>query len=145
MKRLLEAAGRGFILVFGASLVTYASGIFEAPSPEAALALSIAALGASVAAGLTALKEFVPQFSWRTILPSVVPIAWVARLDIFTIAVVGILIVSTTDILTQAPDLSAWPALFTAALTGAIAAGFRTVVALGTKNETPAPSTGFGS
>lgn len=134
MKKLLEAAGRGFLLAFGAAALTYAAGILEAPNLSDAVALGVAALGASFSAGLTALKEWVPQFSWATILPF--PPAWISRLDVFTIAAVGTLIVSLTDIINQAPDLTLWPALVTAAITGALAAGFRTVVGAATKGET---------
>lgn len=139
----LEKAGKGFILAFLASLLTYMPGIWEAPNLADARALGVAALGASIAAGLLVIKAFLSEFSWGTLLtPLGVPLAWVSRIDLFSVTFVGTLIVSTTDLINQAPDLGTWRALVTAAITGAIAAAFRAVVALGTKGESPAPAKG---
>jgi hypothetical protein len=143
MKVWLEAAGRGAVLAFGAMYVTYLAGILEAPTQRDALGLALAALGASVVAGLSVVKQALPAFSWGSVLGRWLSPAWVGRVDIFTMTAVGTLIASTTDIIQQSPDLSTWPALFTAALTGALAAGFRTVVGAGTKGESPAPGSGI--
>lgn len=143
MKQLLEAAGRAFLLAFGATYATYAAGIFEAPNTAAALTLAVAALGASFSGALGAIKEYVPQFSWATILPDRVPAAWVSRLDVFTITAVGVLIVAITNIITESPDLTLWPALITSAIAGAIAAGFRSAVGATTKGETPFSGSGL--
>lgn len=144
MKKLLEAAGRTAVLAGGAIFATYVAGILEAPNLDAAFALSLTALGAAIAGALAALKEFVPQFSWATILGKWLSPPWISRLDVFTWTAVGALIVSFTDLLNAAPDLSTWPGLVVAAITGALAAGFRTVVGAGTKGESPAPGTGLG-
>jgi hypothetical protein len=143
MKAVLEAWGRAFGLAFLATGLTYAAGILEAPNLADAVALGVAALGASIAGGLGAVKQLLPEFSWATILPDRVPPQWTSRLDVFTITAAGTWIVAVTDIINQAPDLSAWKAIVTSAVTGALAAGFRAVVGMTTKGEHPLPDKGL--
>ena len=148
MKALLEAWGRAFGLAFGATLLIFAPDVIDvlgadAPNVQLALDLGYAALAASIAGGLNAVKELVPQFSWKLALGKWLSPAMTGRLDIFTWTFLGALIVSVTDILNAAPDLETWPALLASALAGALAFALRTVVGLGTKGETPAPETGL--
>lgn len=142
MKKLLEAAGRAGLVAFAGVALTFMPGIWEAPNLSDAVGLGVTALAAAIAAFLGAVKEFVPQFSWTTILGRWLSPAWISRMDIFTWTAVGTLIVSFTDIINQAPDLGFQAGVITAAITGAIAAGFRTLVAAGTKGETPFRSSG---
>jgi hypothetical protein len=142
VKDWLNAAGRAFLFAFGAAVVVYVPGVLEAPDVDGAAMLGLAAVAASFTAGLAAVKQLLPSFSWKTVLGKWLPVPWISRLDIFTFTAAGTLIVSVSDVLSTAPNLSTWPSAFTAAATGALAAGFRTAVAAGTKGETPLSAKG---
>lgn len=138
MKKLLSAAGRAFIGAFAVSVLTLSTGILAAPNLDQAYALGVAALFASLAAGVKAIQVFVPQLSFGAFIRQ--PIG--AYLDAFLQAALGALTVSLIGIL-NAPDLSTARALITAAVVGALMAGFRALQGLLTPGEQPAPGTGF--
>lgn len=138
MTKLLFAVGTSFLRAFGAALVTYTIGILAAPNLTVGVSLSIAALAASIAAGLRAVQVFVPQISFKAIVPQ--PIA--AWLESFTRAAIGAFIVSVTGWL-LAPDLATWRSVGLAAVVGALTAGFRAVQGVATPFEQPVPDTGI--
>lgn len=138
MKKLLYAAGTSFLRSFGATFLTWAPGILAATNVSAGVALSIAGLVASLGAGFRALQVFVPQLSWSSLIPNKVAAAWA---DAFTRAALASFLVSITGWL-EAPDYHGWRAAGVAAVTGALAMGFRALQGLGTKGEEPHPDKG---
>lgn len=139
-KDLLSAAGRAFIGAFAVSALALSTGILAAPNLSQAYALGVAALFASVAAGVKALQQFVPQLSFGNYLAQ--PLG--AYLDAFLQAGLGAFLVSLVGVL-NAPDLATAKSLALGALVGALMAGFRALQGLVTPGEQPAPSKGFGS
>lgn len=139
MEKLLFAAGTAFLRVFGVSFLMFATGILGATDVHAAVALSIAALLASVSAGLRAVQVFVPQFSWGSLVKNPTIAAWV---DAFTRAAVSSFLVFVTGWL-AAPDYSTWKSVWLAAIVGAITAGVRALQGLLTKGHQPSPATGL--
>jgi len=141
MTHLLEKAGASFLRAFGAAIIVLAPGIWLAPDLNAAKALAISALFAGLTAGFKALQVFVPSLTFASILPQ----PYAAFADSFTRAFLGAFILSVIDITSHlgvAFQLGTLKALVTAALTGAIAAGFRALQGASTKGETPAPDKG---
>ncbi len=141
MKALLAAAGRTFLKAFGASVVVLAPGVLSAPDLNQAYALGVAALFASVAAGVRAIQVFVPKLSFVGLLPDSMKVvaAWV---DAFVRGFLGAFLVSVVGVL-NAPDLATGRALLTAALVGALVAAFRALEGLLTQGESPSPNTGL--
>ena len=133
-KELLSSAGRAFIGAFVASGVALSTGILAAPNLNQAYALGVAALFASVAAGVKVLQEFVPQLRFGSYIPQ----PYGAYLDAFLQAGLGALLVSLVGVL-NAPDLATAKSLFTAAIVGALMAAFRALQGLLTPGETPNP------
>lgn len=138
MEKLLFAVGTSFLRAFGAALLTYALGILAAPNLHVGVALSVAALLASIAAGLRAIQVFVPAISFGRFVPQ----PFGGWLDSFTRAGVSAFIVSATGWL-LAPDLANWRSVGVAAVVGALAAGFRAVQGTVTPGESPRPATGI--
>jgi hypothetical protein len=141
MVNLLAQAGREFLKAFGASLVILMPGVLAATNLDQAYALGVAALFASLAAGLKAVQVFVPQISFKELFPDnlVVVAAWV---DAFARAFLGAFVVSVLGFL-NAPDFSVAKSAAVAAVVGAAAAGFRALEGLLTNGEQPAPGTGL--
>lgn len=138
MKRVLASAGRAFLAAFGVTIVVYAPGVLQAPDLNQMYLLGVAALGASVSAGLKAIKEFVPQLSFSAFLPQ----PWAAWVDAFVIGGLGALVVAVTAWL-DAPDLELTRAALVAILVGAGTAAFRALEGLLTKGEQPAQNKGL--
>jgi hypothetical protein len=139
MVKLLYAAGTAFLRAFGASLLIFSTGILSAPNMSVALSLSIAALLASIAAGLRAIQVFIPQLSFASLVRQ--PVA--AWLDSFTRAALSAFVVSATGWL-AAPDMANWRSVWIGVIIGAVAAGIRALQGLLTPGEQPAPSKGLG-
>lgn len=137
MNKLLFAAGTSFLRAFGAAFLVYAIGVLAAPDFASARSLSIAALLASLAAGLRAVQVFVPQVSFGALLGQPAG-AWA---DSFTRAFLATLLISVTGWLAS-PDFSTWRAVGLAAVVGAVTAGLRAMQGLLTKGDTPVPATG---
>lgn len=140
MTKLLSAAGASFLRAFGASLLVLVLGVLAAPNVEVALGLSIAAVVASIAAGLKAVQVFVPQLSFSSLIGN----PWGAWVDAFARGFVGALIVGVTGAL-AAPDLATARALGFAAVVGALTAGFRALQGLTTPGESPGVEGGIGT
>lgn len=137
MTKLLERAGASFLRAFAASLVLLLPGVLSAPNLDKAYALGTAAFIASIAAGFRALQELKPTWSFKSVFGDVVG----AYVDSFVRAALGTFLTLITGAL-QAPDLNTGRSLATAALAGALAAGFRALQGFGTKGEYPAPQVG---
>lgn len=137
MKSLLAQVGREFLKAFGASVVILAPGVLAAPDLHQSYMLGVAALFASVAAGVKAIQVFVPQLSFSAFLPQPAA-AWV---DAFVRGGLGAFLVSILGVL-NAPDLATGRSLLVAALVGALVAGARALEGLLTQGEQPAPNTG---
>ncbi len=133
-KELLSSAGRAFIGAFLVSGVTLSTGVLAAPNLNEAYALGVAALFASVAAGVKVLQEFVPALRFG----SYVAQPFGAYLDAFVQAGVGAFLVSLVGVL-NAPDLATAKSLAVAAIVGALMAGFRALQGLLTPGESPNP------
>lgn len=139
MTDLLQKAGAAFLRAFGVSFLFFATGILSAPDGQAAWALSVAALAASITAGLRAVQVFIPQLSFAGIFNQ--PLAgW---LDSFFRAALASFVVTVTGWL-AAPDLSTWKSVVLAATVGAVTAGVRALQGLLTKGESPSPTAGLG-
>lgn len=134
VKELLSSAGRAFIGAFSMSALMLSTGILAAPNLDAAFALGVAALFASVAAGVKVLQEFVPQLRFG----SYVRQPFGAYLDAFVQAGVGAFLVSFVGVL-NAPDLAAARSALVGAINGALMAGFRALQGLLTPGEQPSP------
>jgi len=133
-KNLLSAAGRAFIGAFLVSAVTLSTGILAAPNLNQAYALGVAALFASIAAGVKVLQEFVPQLRFGNYIAQ----PFGAYLDAFLQAALGAFLVLLVGVL-NAPDLATAKSLLTAAIVGALMAGFRALQGLLTPGEQPNP------
>lgn len=138
-KNLLSSAGRAFIGAFVVSAITLSTGVLAAPNLNESLALGVAALFASVAAGVKVLQEFVPQLSFASLLPQ----PYAAYADAFLQAGLGAFLVSLVGVL-SAPDLATAKSLITGAVVGALMAGFRALQGLLTPGESPLPGIGLG-
>jgi phospholipase C len=136
--QLLERAGASFLRAFAVTFLAFATGILGATNTQAATALSIAALAASVAAGLRAVQVFVPQLTFAAILPQ----PWAAYVDAFVRTFVGTFLATITGWL-AAPNWSTWHAAVLGALTGAAVAALRAVQGFFTLGETPQPPVGL--
>jgi hypothetical protein len=141
MLHLLSEAGRSFLRAFAGSLVVLLPGILAAPNLNQMYAFGVAALIASVVAGLKAIQVFVPQLSFKSLLPARVS-AYGNVIDSFVRAFLGTFIVLFIGVL-NAPDLNTMKALIVAVLVGAVTAGFRAVQGLLTKGDVPNPETGL--
>lgn len=137
MEKLLFAAGTSFLRAFGVAVLAYATGILAAPNMQTAVALSVAALLGSLAAGLRAVQVFVPQLTFASLLPQPLG-AWV---DAFVRAFLATLLVSVTGWLAS-PDYDTWRSVGLAAVIGALAAGARALQGLLTKGHQPSPAVG---
>lgn len=138
MTHLLSEAGRSFLRAFAVTFVAFATGILGATNESSAVALSIAALAASVAAGLKAIQVFVPQISFDAILPA----PWSTYADSFVRAFVGAFLVTVTGWL-AAPNWSVWHSALLGALVGAATAGIRAIQGLLTIGEEPSTDKGI--
>lgn len=138
MNKLLFAAmtafGRAFLITF----LLAATGILNAPNQTTAVALSWAALVASIVAGLRAIQVFIPQISFKELLPQPVA-AWV---DAFALAFLASLVTLLTGWL-AAPDWSTWKSALMAVVVGALTAGVRALQGLATSEDKPAPAVGM--
>jgi hypothetical protein len=139
MRALLSNAGRSFLRAFLGSFVVLAPGILAAPNLNRAVALGIAAVMASIAAGLRTLQHLVPQLSVGRYILSPPFDAWI---DSFVRAFLAAFITSIIGILNM-PDLSGAKSLVVGAVIGAITAGLRALEGILTRGEDPLPSTGF--
>lgn len=139
-KSLLSAASRAFISAFAVSALALSTGILNAPNLDQAYALGVAALFASIAAGVKALQQFIPQLSFSSLLAQ----PWAAYADAFVQAGLGAFLVSLVGIL-NAPDLETAKSLLLAALVGALMAAFRALQGAVTPGEVPFVNKGIGS
>ncbi len=137
MTKLLFAAGTAFLRAFGITFLMAATGIAAAPNVSSAQALSIAALIASIAAGLRAIQVFIPQLSFGAFVRQ--PIAgWI---DSFTRAFLAALVTALAGLLAM-PNLPTDSSIWFAAITGALVAGVRALQGLATPGEQPASESG---
>jgi hypothetical protein len=134
---LLAAAGRAFLRAFIGSFVTLLLGVLAAPNLDQAYGVGVAALIASVAAGIRAIQEFVPQLSLSGWIPNV----YASWADAFLRAFVGSLVVTLPGVL-DAPDFSTGKALAVAAVIGALTTAVRVIQGLLTPTETPVTGAG---
>lgn len=139
MTSWLEKAGTSFLRAFGVSFLFFVTGIINAPNLDAARSLSIAALFASLAAGLRTVQVLAPQISFKGVLEQ----PYAAWADSFFRAAIPAFIISWQGWL-AAPDFGTWKAVLIGVVVGAGTAGFRAVQGLFTKGEDPAPQKGIG-
>jgi hypothetical protein len=138
MTKLLERAGSSFLRAFAVTFLFAATGLLSAPDLQTAVALSWAALAASIVAGLRAVQVLVPQISFSAFLPQP-SAAWA---DSFVRAFVGVFLTMWAGWL-AAPDMSTWKSAVLAATIGAITAGVRALQGLLTNGESPTPGKGL--
>ena len=135
---LLFAAMTAFLRVFLSSFIVFVAGILAAPNIDSALALSIAALTASLAAGLRTLQVFVPQISFKSFVGQ--PLA--AWLDAFVIGFLTAFITAITGWLAE-NDFTGWKSVVIGLVVGALSTGMRAAQGLVTTGEYPAPAKGL--
>lgn len=141
MLHLLSEIGRAFLKAFGASAIILLPGILAAPNLTGSYALGVAALIASVVAGLGAIQVFIPQLSFKSLFPTAYQ-SWALWVDTFVRAFLGSLIVLLISFL-NAPDLSFSRAAVTGLLVAALSAGFHALQGLLTPGDQPQPQTGL--
>lgn len=134
MHKFLFAVWTSFGRAFAITFLSFAVGILGATNTSAAVALSIAALAASIAAGLRAVQVFIPALSFASIIPQ----PWAAYVDAFARQFLGAFIPAVTGWL-LAPEWGAWHAAVLGALTGAAVAGVRAIQGLASPGELPNP------
>lgn len=139
MTIVLERAGASFLRAFGIALLFLIPGILNAPDEQTAIALAVAALAASIAAGIKALQTFVPQLSFASFVAQ--PVA--ALLDSFIRMFIAVFLTFWQGWF-AAPDWATWKSAALAAVIAATTAGVRAVQGLLTSGEWPAPGRGFG-
>lgn len=137
MTKLLFAAGTAFLRAFGITFLMLVTGILAAPNVSSAVSLSIAALIASVVAGLRVIQVFIPQLSFGSFIPQ--PFA--AWIDAFARAFLAALMVAVMGLLAM-PELPTGRSVWFAAIAAALVAGVRALQGLTTPGESPAPETG---
>lgn len=137
---LWYSAGTETLRAMGVAVLAYATGIFNAPNYTAAVALSIAALFAALAAGARVLQKFVPALSWYSLVKKVVDAKWAATIaawmDAFTRAALASFLITITGWL-AAPDYSTWHSILVGAVIGALGAGARALQGMITPTELP--------
>jgi len=136
--KLLFAALTAFARVFLSSFIVFVSGILSAPNVDTAVALSISALTASLAAGIRALQVFVPQISFKSLVAQ--PLA--AWLDAFVLGFLTAFITAITGWLLE-NDFSTWKSALIGIVVGALSTGVRAVQGLATPGDWPAPAKGL--
>jgi hypothetical protein len=142
MTALLQQAGESFLRAFASSLVFLIPGLLVAPSLGSLGGLALAALVASVVAGLKVVQVFVPQISFASLIKNTL----VAELlDSFTRAFLGTFITLVTSSLgvLHVITLTTVKDLLLAAIIGAGTAGLRALQGLLTIGEEPVPAKGL--
>lgn len=137
MQKLLFAALTAFGRSFGITFLAFAAGILGATNTSAAWALSIAALAASVVAGLKSITVYVKFLSWAKYISQ----PWAAYADAFTQQGIGALIIGLTGWL-AAPDWALWHSALLGILTGAAVAAVRALQGAITPGEAPFVNSG---
>jgi hypothetical protein len=138
--RLLFQIGSSFLRAFAASLVVLALGVLAAPNLNEAYLMGVAAIAASIAAGLRAVQAYIPNLSIAKYLGA----PWGSLADSFVRAFAATFITLAAGVL-QAPDLLADRAAWTAVITGAVAASIRVLQGALTKGEWPARQEGIAA
>lgn len=138
MKALLNTWGRGFGRAFVASLIVFLPGILAATNFDGVVALGIAALAASVAAGFKVLVEYVPFVSFRSYIGQ--PFA--AWLDAFVQGFLGAFLILSIGVL-DTPNFAEWKSAVVGVIVGSLQAGVRAFEGAFTKGEEPAPGSGL--
>jgi len=137
MRSWLSAAGRSFLRAFAGAIIVLAPGILAAPSLHNAELLGVAALLASIAAGIRAIQAYIPAL---TVARYLGPLGVYA--DSFLRAFLGTLAITLPGVL-GAPDMHTGTALATAALIGAFTAALRALQGTLTAGESPWPQHGI--
>lgn len=138
MRSWLSAAGRSFLRAFAAALIVLAPGILSAPTIRGAELLAVAALGAAIAAGIRAIQAYIPSLTVAKYLGNSVGVYVDSALRAF----VGSLCVTLPGVF-MAHSLNTGTALATAAIIGAVTAGFRALQGVMTSGESPWPQHGL--
>lgn len=138
MQKLLFAALTAFGRAFGITFLLAVTGILAAPNVDSAVALSIAALIASIVAGLRAIQVFIPQLSFAAFIRQ--PIA--AYVDSFVRAFLASLVTAVMGLLAM-PELPTGRSIWLGVITGALTAAVRAIQGLLTPQESPSPGTGI--
>jgi len=136
VRGLLSAAGRAFLRAFVGSLLILLPGVLSAPNLDESFGLGVAALIASISAGVAAVQVFVPQLTVPGRYGSIIADALRAFLATFLPLVTGVL---------SAPDLNTARAAGVAALVAAVTAAIRALQGYFTPGEHPNPQTGFAT
>lgn len=138
MQKLLFAASTAFLRAFGVTFLFAATGLLAAPNQAALIALSWAALVASLVAGIRAVQVFIPGLSFASLLPQ----PYAAWVDSFARAFLASFLTLLTGWL-AAPDWSTWKSAVLAVLVGAGTSGVRALQGLLTPGEAPATDSGI--
>lgn len=138
MHALLSAAGRAFLRAFGAAIIVYSFGVLAAPNLNRAYDVGVAALAASVAAGIRALQAFVPQLTFAHYIGGLAG----TLIDAFVHGLLGSMVITVPGAL-NAPHLSWERSTWVGLIVGAFTAGLRAVQAVTTVGEGPNPQSGI--
>jgi hypothetical protein len=138
MLHLLSEAGRSFLRAFGGSLLILLPGVLSSPDFGTTRGLAVAALIASVTAGLKAIQVFVPRLSFASVIHN----AYYVVADSFARAFLGTFITLVIGLL-SAPEFHVTRAALIAVLVGAVTAGIRAIQGFLSNGDVPSPPTGF--
>jgi hypothetical protein len=125
----LTSFARTFLITF----LSFGVGILGAPNKNTAISLALAALAASLAAGLRVIQVFFPMISFAKLLPQ----PWAAYLDSIVRTFLAVFVATATNWLGSTPNWSTWHSALNAALLGAGAAVIRALQGAVTPTEVP--------
>ena len=138
MEKLLFAAMTAFGRAFAITFLFAATGLLAAPNQSALIALSWAALAASLVAGFRAVQVFVPQISFAGFVAQ----PYAAWLDSAVRSGVAAFITAITGWL-AAPDLSTWKSALLGIGVGVGTAVVRALQGLLTPGDVPKQGAGI--
>lgn len=134
MRALLSAMGRAFLRAFAASAVIMGVGVLSAPNLDSMYALAVAALIASISAGLKAIQVFVPKLAVGGNYGEILTVSIQAGLSAFLVSVIGIL---------DAPEFGVTRSLLIGVVVAVGTAVLRALQGFLSTGEEPSPGNGF--
>lgn len=134
MRTLLSSMGRAFLRAFAASAVIMGVGVLSAPNLDSMYALAVAALIASLSAGLKAIQVFVPKLSFGGEYGEIISVSVQAGVSAFLVSVIGIL---------DAPEFGVTRSLLIGVVVAVGTAVLRALQGLFSAGESPSPGNGF--
>lgn len=134
MKALLSAMGRAFLRDFVAALIILVPGVLAAPDFNEAYALAVAAILASLSAGIRGIQAYAPQLYIGGKYGEIATAALRTFVSAFLVMALGVL---------SSPNFAEAKSAFTAGMIAAISLVFVALQKFLTPSEPPAPTVGL--